>query len=145
MTYPKPRNDTFARFGGRDYRATPVAADGTVLLIHDGAQAPADDRFSRYPHGEAWVLKVPAADCERLAQVSTVARYRQYHVQVEDIAEDGTASLYFMRDVYGTSDRPEGFEQVGQWEFRTHAPVSALTDYHENHLDLLFDHSGETR
>jgi hypothetical protein len=137
VTYPKPRNDIIGRFGGRDYRATQVLPDGTVKLIHDGAEPPADSRFTRYGTADAWVLTVPATECEALAQVSTVARYRQYEVQVEDIAEDGTASLYYLGTVGGKSGPPEGFERVGQWEFRTRVPVGELHDYHEKHVDLL--------
>lgn len=139
MTFPKPRNDVFARFEGRDYRSTRAMPDGTVLLIHDGAEAPGDERFSKYGDHDAWVLRVPATACERLAQVSTVARYRMSEVQVEDVTEDGLASLYFMRHLLGTAGPPEGFEQVGKWEFRAQVPVRELRDYHENHVDLLFD------
>lgn len=138
MTYPKPRNGVIGRFGGRDYRATRVMPDGTVKLIHDGAEPPADDRFSRYGNADAWVLTVPATQCERLAQVSTVARYRQYEVQVEYVEEDGTAGLYYLRDVHGKSGPPAGFERVGKWEFRARVPVGELHDYHEKHVDLLF-------
>jgi hypothetical protein len=140
VTHRQPRNDTFARFGGREYRSTEIAADGTVRLFHDGTTPPADPRFTKHPHGEVWVLRVPAAECERVVQVSTVARFGRYFCQVDSIAEDGGASLYFLRDVDGTSDRPAGFEQVGQHEFRTTAPVTELHDYHETHRDLLFDH-----
>ena len=140
MTHRQPRNDTFATFDGREYRATEVAADGTVRLFHDSAEPPPDPRFAKHPHGDVWVLKVPATDLDRLVMVSTEARWRGAAVQVDRIAEDGTADLYYLRDTHGVLGPPAGFAQVGQHEFRTKAPASDLHDYHESHRDLLHVH-----
>lgn len=137
MTYRQPRNDTFATIGGREYRATEVAADGTVRLFHDSAEPPPDPRFVKHPHGDVWVLKVPAADLDRLVMVSTVARWRQFDVQVDGIAADGTADLYYLRNTHGVLGPPAGFDQVGQHEFRTKVSVRELHDFHETHRDLL--------
>jgi hypothetical protein len=140
----QPRNGNFARFGGRDYRSTQIQADGTVRLFHDSAQPPDDSRFAKHPTADIWQLRVAVAEVERLAQVSTIARYRDSEVHVDAVDEDGIADLYFMRHALGTSGPPAGFEQVGKWEFRARVPVSELRDYHEKHLDLLFDHHRST-
>lgn len=140
MTLRKPRNGWYARYLGVDYRGTEISPSGTVMLIHDGAEPPANNRFTKHQHADAWVLQVRAEELDRLVQVSTIARYGPYFCQVDSIADDGTADLYFLRDVNGTSNRPAGFDQVGKWEFRTTAPVRELHDYHEKHRDILFDH-----
>lgn len=140
MTYRKPRNDLLARLGGREYRSGGIEPDGTVQLYHDGIAPPADPLFTKHPHADVWVRTVRAEECDRVVQVTTIARYGRYYCQVDDIAEDGTAELYFVRDEAGRGSPPAGFTQVGQGEYRGTAPVRDLYDYHETHRDLLFDH-----
>jgi hypothetical protein len=135
-----PRHRRLAVFGGHEYRATPIGADGALRLFHDGAAPPPDGRFTRHPHGEVWVLAVRAEDCDRVVEVTTRARHGRNLCLVEGVTASGVADLYFLRNEGARSTPPAAFERIDPGEYRTAVPVRELVDYHEIHRDLLFDY-----
>lgn len=67
------------------------------------------------PRDGLWLATVPVAQCDRLAEVTTVADYRGHTCQVVSIDEDGTTGLYYLGEnranrrsgpIPGTASRP---------------------------------------
>lgn len=129
----RPRNLTLATFQGRIYRSTGIDGNGNVVLIHDSVKPPPDEEFSRYGDNDIWVRTVRAEECERVAQVTTTARYDRYQCHVESIDERGMALLFA-----SGGSAPPGFEQVERGVYQRTVHVTELRDYRETHNDVLF-------
>jgi hypothetical protein len=131
--YGRPRNLSMATFRGRVYRSTGIRPDGTVRLFFDSIAPPEDDEFTRHPNADVWIRVVSAADCDRVVQVVTSARYGRYECQVANISEDGMALLFSAK---GGPD----FEMIEPGSYQKAVHINELRDYHEIHLDLLFNY-----
>lgn len=136
MSYQRPRSGVLATVNGRDYQADSYPREGAVTLFSPEAENPDPRLFG--PRNGMWVALVPLAQCDRLAEVTTVADYRGHACQVVSIAEDGTTGLYYLGGDMAAMPR-DGFVQIdpGTWAKTVH--VTELARYREVHRDLLFD------
>jgi hypothetical protein len=120
-------------FNGRVFRSTGIRPDGTVRLFFDSVAPPEDDEFTRHPEADVWIRVVKAEECDRVVEVVTSARYGRYQCQVANISDDGTALLFSAK---GGPD----FEMIEPGSYQKTVNVNELSDYHEIHLDLLFNY-----
>jgi hypothetical protein len=136
VTYRRPRSGVIATVNGREHQADSYPREGVVTLFSREAENPDPALFA--PGNGLWLATVPVAQCERLAEVTTVADYRGHTCQVVSIDEDGTTGLYYLGADMAAMPR-DGFVQIdpGTWAKTVH--IGELARYRELHRDLLFD------
>ncbi len=137
MTYTGIRSGMYAVYGGVEFKATPLQADGTVLLRLFAEDNPDPKLFRRNEHLGIWQTQVPAADCERIYQATAYARYQGHRVNVNTLDGSGTAQVYYADTSYGWPEK-NGFTQIDKLVFLKDASAWDLREVHEQQHDQLF-------
>lgn len=138
MAYTGLRNDVFASYRGREYTATPLFADGTLMIRSFAGENPDPELFEWNQYLDAWQARVPASNVDRLYQAVTYARYQGHLVQIDSVDESGQA-LAYLADGDGLWGAQNGFEQVDKYVRSKLVPSAELVDVYEKQEDMLFD------
>jgi hypothetical protein len=138
MRYQRPRSGILATVGGREYPANSYPHEGTVTLYSREPDNPDAALFAWNDSFELWLATIPVAQCDRLAEVTTVADYRGHTCQVISIGDDGATGLYYVGDDMAAMPR-EGFVQIDAGTWAKTVDIYELVRYRELHRDLLFD------
>lgn len=136
--YVRPRSGIFATIDGVEHLCNDYPAGDAVVVVSRAPENPNPAVFTRDEARGLWVARVPVDRCERLAEVTTRAKYEGRDCQVVGIAPNGDVGLYYLGD--DKSEAAElGFVQVDQGTWAKTVGVHDLSGLYEHHADLLFD------
>jgi hypothetical protein len=138
MAYVVPRHGEFATIDGVEYPCAFLSGTNAVRLVSRAAENPDPELYQWNADWKVWLAELPAERCERVVAVNSYAKYQGHRCEVDAIGPDGSAELIYA-DWNGAWARNSGFDQTDPGTYRKSVPVSELYDFHEEHLDLLFD------
>lgn len=139
MSYPSfTKPGVWAAVRGVDYPAR-YDPRGRMVYVSLGEDANPDPTlFTWNEEHRLWLSSFPETECERVVEIRTYAKLHGHRCEVDSIDRDGSADLVYA-DWNGAWAANNGFVQTDKGTFRKTVHVSELYDYHEEHLDLLFD------
>lgn len=144
IDYIRPRSGVFVRYEGHEYEAESYPAGGVVTLISTDSDNPDPAVFQRDEESEHWSGDVLTAECERIDEVVTMARYHGHDCTVVAVEPHGAVGLrYVGKDKTRLIER--GFVQIEGGVLAKTVNIFELGGMFERHTDLLFDEWRATR